>query len=98
MVHVYLSRYTPGLKPGQGADIEWQVGERCRYVDRNDVVTDEIVVVASERMSHSAAPEGQYVREVIQEDGARVALSERSLWFAPGVQEQLAAEYASSGL
>jgi len=82
MVRVFLSRHTPGLQPGQGASIGWEKGERVRVISGPD--QGRIFVVDSEGMSHSAVPQGTYVREGWFEDDPthRCAKAESVLWFA----------------
>lgn len=82
MVRVFLSRYTPGLQPGQGASIGWEKGERCRVISGPD--EGRTFVVDSEGMSHAQCKPGDLVREGWFEDNPtrKVAKAECVLWFA----------------
>lgn len=82
-MRVFNSRYTPGLHPGDGARINWEIGERTIVISGPD--KDRYFIVQSEGMSHSALPAGQYVREGWFEDDPthrRVAKAESVLWLA----------------
>lgn len=81
-MRVFASRFSPGLHPGDGAKINWEIGEHTRVCSGPD--KDRVFVVLSEGMAHNAVPAGTYVREGYFEDDPsqeRVAKSESALWF-----------------
>lgn len=82
MVDVWVSRHSPGLVPGQGDLIDWEINEKCRlYSMKRHELTDRIVTVKSKRRASLDAPAGEYVREVLDTDGEIACYIEKSLWF-----------------
>lgn len=84
MVRVYSSRYSPGLRPGDGQSICWQHGETVEIIAGQD--KGRLFVIDSEPMAHADAP-GQYVREgwFTDDSGTRWCKREADMWFGPGV-------------
>jgi hypothetical protein len=83
MVKIFISRYTPGLQPGDGAKISWEPGETVQVISGQD--KGRRFVVTSEGRSHADAPPGEYVREgYFEDDPSRTSWAklEKTLWFA----------------
>lgn len=80
-MRVFVSRFSPGLQPGQGNLIDWEIGERTFVLSGQD--EGRIFIVMSRGMIHNDAPIGTYVREGYFEDDpdTRCAKSEGVLWF-----------------
>lgn len=82
MGQVSMSRYTPGLKPGMGEDIQWHIGEVVLIVDGVD--KGRRFVVCSQTMSHPDCPGNGLVREGYFEDDptqTKWAKAEALIWF-----------------
>lgn len=87
-IPVYLSRHTPGLKPGDGAKIRWNKGETVRIISGGG--EGRTFVITSDRMSHEQAPEGVFIREgYFTDDPSKTAWAkiEPSIWFYEGGDE-----------
>lgn len=83
MVQVYLSRWSPGLGPGDGEQVGFYVGETVDVISGIDKGRE--FVVDSDRMTHPKAG-SDYVREgwfVDDPHKTRYAKSENALWFKP---------------
>lgn len=82
MTRVFLSRYQPGLKAGDGASINWRIGETVVIIGGRD--EGRRMVITSEGRSHDEAPAGELVREGYFADDPHQTLfakMERYLWF-----------------
>lgn len=82
MARVFYSRYQPGLKPGDGANIDWQVGERTEVISGPD--KGRFFIVKSSWVRHPDVP-WEYVREgYFEDDPAKTlyAKPESALWLA----------------
>ena len=81
MVDVWASRYQPGLKMGDGALINWEVGEVCVVVEGADL--GRRFVVTSRRYADERVPAGEFVREGHFEDDPDTTwcIREGRLWF-----------------
>jgi hypothetical protein len=98
LMRVFNSRYTPGLKPGDGEKVSWDIGETVLIISGQD--EGRRFVVTSEGMKHDACP-GEFVREGYFEDDPRKtawAKREKQLWFAPEAQGARAAGMDELGL
>jgi len=82
MARVFLSRHQSGLRPGDGAKINWDIGETVLVISGKD--QRRRFVITSEYRMHPAAPPGEYVREgYFEDDPDRVSWAklEKALWF-----------------
>jgi hypothetical protein len=84
-VRVFVSRYSDGLKPGDGGKISWEPGETVTVISGQD--EGRKFVITSEGRSHAGAPPGEFVREgYFEDDPSRTpwAKMEKTLWFGSG--------------
>lgn len=83
-IRVYKSTHTPGLKPGMGEDIYWEIGDTVEIISGID--KGRMFVITSKHMSHPDAP-GKYVRDgyFVDEPGVMWAKREEQFWFPKGI-------------
>jgi hypothetical protein len=82
MIRVFCSRFSDGLKPGDGAKIDWNIGETVSVINGED--KGRRFVITSEYRTHAGAPPGEFIREGYFEDDPRKtpwAKLEKVLWF-----------------
>lgn len=60
MPRVFVSKYSPGLKEGDGEKVGFRAGDTVRIISGQD--KDRQFVITSEGMAHDDAP-GKWVRE-----------------------------------
>lgn len=79
-IRVFKSRHTPGLVPGEGESIHWEIGEVVRIIDGQD--TGRTFKIDSLGMSHKDAP-GKFIREgyFTDEPESRYGIREEAMWF-----------------
>lgn len=97
-MRVFMSRYTPGLKPGMGEKIGWNKGDVVLIISGID--KGRRFKVLTEGMSHDGAP-GKFIREGYFLDDpskTRWAKLEESMWFDDEGDEERHAGMASLGL
>lgn len=87
-MRVFLSRFTPGLKPGDGDKIDWEIGEVVQLVNctKDTSYNGKLFKVLSEGMSHDKCPLGLVREGYFLDDRSqtREAVAEIRLWFTDG--------------
>lgn len=79
-IRVYVSRHAPGLKPGMGDCVLWDIGETVEIISGID--KGRMFVITTKHMIHPDAP-GMYVRDgyFVDEPGVTWAKREEEFWF-----------------